>query len=68
MNDLWAVYGFRVLPIRPDHTERLLTLPHPSNHRDPFDLLLIAQALVEGVPLLSADAKLDQYGVTRLWT
>jgi PIN domain nuclease of toxin-antitoxin system len=29
--------------------------------------LLIAQALVEGVPLVSADAKLDQYGVNRIW-
>lgn len=67
LDALWNVYGFRILPITPDHTARLLTLLHPTNHRDPFDRLLVAQALVEGVPLISADAKLDQYGVSRFW-
>jgi PIN domain nuclease of toxin-antitoxin system len=67
LDALWNVYGFRILHITPEHTTRLLTLPHPANHRDPFDRLLIAQALVEGVPLVSADAKLDQYGVNRIW-
>lgn len=36
-------------------------------HRDPFDRLLIAQALVERVPVVSADAVFDHYGVERLW-
>lgn len=67
MDSLWTVYGFQVLPILPSHTLRLLTLPHPSNHRDPFDRLLVAQSLVEGIPLISEDTKLDQYGVTRVW-
>ncbi|MEO2092049.1 MAG: type II toxin-antitoxin system VapC family toxin [Gemmataceae bacterium] len=67
IDSLWTVYGFRVLHITPDHAERLLTLPHPQNHRDPFDRLLIAQALAEGMPLVSVDDKLDQYGVTRVW-
>jgi PIN domain nuclease of toxin-antitoxin system len=35
--------------------------------KDPFDRLLAAQALVEGIPLISADAIFDQYGVNRLW-
>lgn len=63
----WTTYGFRILPITPEHAARILTLPHPQNHRDPFDRLLIAQALVEGIPLVSVDGKLDQYGVSRVW-
>ena len=42
-----------------------MTLPH--HHGDPFDRLLVAQALVERVPLISADARLDACGVNRRW-
>jgi PIN domain nuclease of toxin-antitoxin system len=58
-------YGFEVLPIRPEHTARLIGMP--NHHRDPFDRLLIAQALVEGLTLVSSDVAFDQYGVTRVW-
>ena len=60
-------YGFQVLPILPTHTARLIGLPFPQGHRDPFDRLLVAQALVEQTPIVSADSPLDAYGVTRLW-
>ena len=60
-------YGFQVLPILPTHTARLIGLPFPQGHRDPFDRLLIAQVLVEQIPIVSADSPLDAYGVTRLW-
>jgi PIN domain nuclease of toxin-antitoxin system len=53
------------LPITLDHTTVVATLPH--HHRDPFDRLLIAQAIAEGMPIVSADASFDAYGVTRLW-
>jgi PIN domain nuclease of toxin-antitoxin system len=56
---------FEILPIEPRHTSVLTTLP--LHHRDPFDRLMIAQAMVEGIPLVSADAALDQYPITRLW-
>ena len=56
---------FEILPIEPRHTSILTTLP--LHHRDPFDRLLIAQALVEAVPIVSADAQLDDYLVKRLW-
>jgi PIN domain nuclease of toxin-antitoxin system len=56
---------FEILPIEPRHTSMLTTLP--LHHRDPFDRLLIAQALVEAIPIISADAQLDAYGVKRLW-
>jgi len=48
-----------------EYAERQAELP--SHHRDPFDRLLIAQALVEQVPVVSADATFEQYGVTRIW-
>ncbi len=58
-------YGFQVLPILPTHTARLIGLPF--HHKDPFDRLLVAQALVEQIAIVSADPALDAYGVTRLW-
>ncbi len=39
----------------------------PFHHKDPFDRLLIAQAMIENIPLVSMDSALDRYGVTRLW-
>jgi PIN domain nuclease of toxin-antitoxin system len=57
--------GFEILPIEPRHTAALITMPH--HHKDPFDRLLIAQATVEGMPIISADTALDPYGVTRIW-
>ena len=38
-----------------------------TEHRDPFDRLLVAQAFVEGLPLISNDARFDQYGIKRRW-
>jgi PIN domain nuclease of toxin-antitoxin system len=56
---------FEILPIEPKHTSLLTTLP--LHHRDPFDRLVIAQALGEGMPIVSSDAAFDAYGVKRLW-
>ena len=39
----------------------------PFHHRDPFDRLLIAQAIGEQIPIVSADAVFDAYGIQRLW-
>lgn len=57
--------GFSILAIEPRHTSVLTNLPY--HHRDPFDRLLIAQALVEQIAIVSADPLLDKYGVSRLW-
>ena len=57
--------GFEILAIEPKHTAAVVTLAH--HHKDPFDRLLIAQAMVEGIPIVSADAKFDSYPVRRLW-
>ena len=39
----------------------------PRHHGDPFDRLLVAQAMVEQVPIVSGDANMDAYGIMRLW-
>lgn len=58
-------YDFSILQILPEHTALLTKLPF--HHKDPFDRLLIAQALSEKLPLISLDSKFDHYGVDRLW-
>jgi PIN domain nuclease of toxin-antitoxin system len=58
--------GIKVLPIEMPHVTSVATLPF-HNHRDPFDRLLIAQAMVEQIPLASADDQFDQYPIDRLW-
>jgi PIN domain nuclease of toxin-antitoxin system len=54
-----------ILNIEIKHTSALIALPF--HHRDPFDRLLIAQSLVEKLPLISIDSAFDLYGVTRYW-
>ena len=39
----------------------------PFYHKDPFDRLLVAQAIVEKIPIISVDTALDQYDIQRLW-
>lgn len=57
--------GFTYLHIEPRHTAALTILPY--HHRDPFDRLLIAQAMVDGLPIVSSDTAFDAYPITRLW-
>jgi len=60
-----TVVGLTTLPIEESHVLRVQHLP--LHHRDPFDRLLVAQALEEGLTLLSKDPTLDAYGVARVW-
>lgn len=57
--------GFDAMEIRFAHVALVGTLPF--HHRDPFDRLVIAQALTEKVPIISNDAVFERYGVKRLW-
>ena len=57
--------GFIILPIEPKHTAVLTSLPF--YHRDPFDRLIIAQAMTEQIPVISGDAAFAAYPVTRIW-
>lgn len=61
-----ALNGFDLLPIELAHVAAVESLP--LHHRDPFDRLLIAQALIEDLTLVSADSQFDRYGVKRVWS
>ena len=60
-----ALNGFQPLAIDFKHTARVARLPF--HHRDPFDRLLVAQAIEEELTVVTADAVFAQYGVKRLW-
>jgi len=60
-----TVNGISTLPIEEAHILRVRHLP--LHHRDPFDRLLAAQAIEEGLTLLSRDATFDAYAVKRVW-
>ena len=53
------------LPIQAHHLAVLEKLP--LHHRDPFDRIIIAQALAEHLPIVSSDAAFDVYGIERIW-
>ena len=57
--------AIRSLPIELAHCARLSSLPF--HHRDPFDRMLVAQALIEGMALLTADHALTAYEVDCIW-
>ena len=57
--------GFIILPVEVKHTAALTNLPF--HHRDPFDRLIIAQAMVEQTRVISDDLAFDAYRVTRIW-
>jgi PIN domain nuclease of toxin-antitoxin system len=56
---------FESLDITVLHAQRAGRLP--GTHRDPFDRMLIAQAQIEDLPIITNDEVFDGYGVTRLW-
>jgi PIN domain nuclease of toxin-antitoxin system len=60
-----ANQGFEGLPIGVRHGQAAGALPGP--HRDPFDRMLIAQAMLENLVLVSNEQPFDAYGVARLW-
>lgn len=57
--------GFSSLSISAAHAQRAGSLPGP--HRDPFDRMLIAQSVLEALPIVSVEAVFDEYGVIRVW-
>ena len=57
--------GFELLNLEVAHAAALINLPF--HHRDPFDRLLIAQAMVEQIQIVSIDSTFDAYPISRLW-
>ncbi len=64
-NEEIAINGITWLPVEPEHCRRILDLP--SIHQDPFDRLLIAQALCENMQIMTTDRHFSRYPVTTLW-
>jgi PIN domain nuclease of toxin-antitoxin system len=56
--------GFRALPLQLQHAANLALLP--ALHKDPFDRLLLSQAQIEGMTLLTRDAEVLRYGATAM--
>jgi len=65
IRDQQARHGLQILPITPAHVYALDVLP--THHKDPFDRLLIAQALTEGLSLASVDGIFSSYPVAVIW-
>lgn len=68
--------GMQLLPVEQAHALRVAALApagwtdssgHVHRHADPFGRLLVAQAQIEGLPILSADEQLDRYEIDRIW-
>lgn len=57
--------GFHPLDITALHAQRAGWLP--AHHADPWDRMLIAQAQVEGLAVVSNESRFDEYGITRIW-
>ena len=60
-----AVNGIEVLPIKVEHLSVVATLTW--HNKDPFDRLIVSQASVESMSLVSGDSAFDRYAVKRLW-
>ena len=60
-----AQAGYALISIDTDIALRAARLP--GEHRDPFDRIIAAHALAEDIPVISADPKLDLFGVRRIW-
>jgi PIN domain nuclease of toxin-antitoxin system len=58
-------YGIDVLAIQQGHALEVLALP--DHHRDPFDRIIIAQAIYEGMTLVSGDSHVPRYPVPLIW-
>jgi len=65
MSQAIADLDLAVLPITVEYADVQAGLP--QHHRDPFDRMLIAQAMVEQIPIVSGDPAFDAYPVRRLW-
>ena len=57
--------NFQLLPIKEKHVKQVESLP--LLHKDPFDRLLVASAITEGMGLITADANIHLYDVNSLW-
>ena len=57
--------SFELIPVRFEHTKELITMPF--HHKDPFDRLIIAQSIIEKMPVVSRDNSFKHYHVDQIW-
>lgn len=62
-----AVTRAEILPINIEDTQTYINLPLMPDHRDPFDRILVAQAMNYGLDIVSGDEKFDAYPIQRVW-
>lgn len=68
VREMLTVNELRLFDMTVEHGAAVAALPFPdSGHRDPFDRLMVAQCIVEGIPLVSRDGMTDDYPITRIW-
>jgi len=60
-----SLNAIQSLPIQMSHALHVFSLP--DHHRDPFDRILISQAQLEGLPILTADPQISLYPVEVIW-
>ncbi len=65
IEEILSEYRIDVMSIAISHTKQIIRLPF--HHKDPFDRIIVAQSLVEGMALVSNDKVLDAYDINRLW-
>ena len=65
IRQILSLEDFNLLNINLDHLNAIVTMPF--HHKDPFDRLLIAQSMVEGIPILSKDSAFDAYSINLIW-
>lgn len=58
-------FGVTFLPVELSHIVAAPLLPH--HHQDPFDRVIIAQAIDQGLPVITSDGKFELYDITVLW-
>jgi len=65
VQDKLAMSGIALLNITDRHAYAIATLPF--HHRDPFDRMLVAQCVTEGLTVVSSDSAFEAYGIHRVW-
>lgn len=65
ISDSIQLCGVEILPITVTHTVALTSLP--MHHRDPFDRMLIAQSIAEGIPIVTHDSQIREYACEVVW-
>jgi PIN domain nuclease of toxin-antitoxin system len=65
ISDQLATNAIQSLPVHSSHALHVFNLP--SLHRDPFDRIIVAQAHLENIPVITSDSLISQYDIATIW-